>query len=87
METVPSARIADILREEIAIITGREKNEVEPDKSLAENGINSLGFVELLLAVEKHFQVKLMENAMSSADISSVNALAAKIAEITQACR
>ncbi|MFA6713921.1 MAG: acyl carrier protein [Victivallales bacterium] len=84
METVSPAQIADTLREEIAIITGREKNEVEPDKSLAENGINSLGFVELLLAVEKHFGIKLMENAMSNADISSVNALAAKIEKITR---
>jgi acyl carrier protein len=82
MADLPSERITDILREEIAIITGQEKEDIDPDKSVAENGINSLGFVELLLAVEKHFQVKLMENSMSNADISSVNALAAKIEKI-----
>lgn len=84
MTEFTAARIADILREETALITGQDKAEIDPDKSLAANGINSLGFVELLLAVEKHFQVKLMENAMRSADISSVNALAAKIEKISK---
>ena len=75
-------QIIEILREEIAIITNIEKNEIELDKSIATNGINSLGFVDLLLAVEKHFQIKLMDNAMSSEDVSSINALAAKIEKL-----
>ena len=75
-------RIADTLREEIAIITNVDKDRVEMDKSVAANGITSLGFVELLLAVEKHFKVKLMDNALSNADISSINTLAAKIEKL-----
>ena len=75
-------QIIEILCEEIAIITAVDKNKIELDKSIATNGINSLGFVDLLLVVEKHFQIKLMDNAMSSEDVSSINALAAKIEKL-----
>ena len=75
-------QIVELLREEITIITNSKKGEIEIDKSLATNGINSLGFVDLLLVVEKHFQIKLMDNAMTSEDVSSINALAAKIEKI-----
>lgn len=49
--------------------------------SLAENGIDSMGFVELLLSVKRLYGVNLVDAGLRSADVKSVAALAGKICE------
>lgn len=73
-----SAKLCD----EIALVTGVDKSEINADQSLSDNGVNSLGFVELLLAVEHEFGVKLMDNGLSRDNIASVHALAEKIIQL-----
>ena len=63
------------LLREISAITGREEAKLSAGLSLAENGIDSMGFVELLLSVN------LVDAGLRSADVKSVAALAEKICE------
>jgi acyl carrier protein len=70
------------LREEIALVAGIAGDEVNIELSLTDNGVNSLGFVELMLAIEQQFGVKLMESGLSREDLASVTALAEKIIQL-----
>ncbi len=72
------------LREEIALVSNRRSEDIKAELSLADNGINSLGFVELLLAVEQDFGVKLMDSALTSEELSSLEALAKKIIQLLE---
>lgn len=70
------------LREEIALVAGVASEEVNVELSLTDNGVNSLGFVELMLAIEQQFGVKLMDCGLSREDLSSITALAKKIIKL-----
>lgn len=70
--------VTEQLLREIRIITGGHA-ETDPDRSLADNGINSMGFMELLLAIESRFGVPLAERGVHAADTASVRALAHRI--------
>ncbi len=67
------------LREEIALVAGVPSNEIKTELSLTDNGVNSLGFVELMLAIEQQFGVKLMDSGLNREDLASITALAEKI--------
>ena len=71
--------ILKALIEEIALITGCECAQVKPDADLAENGIHSLGFIELLLAVKRRWQLDLTGGELGPEDVASVTALARRI--------
>lgn len=71
------------LCEELALVAGIASDEVNIELSLTDNGVNSLGFVELMLAIEQQFGVKLMDSGLSRQDISSITALAEKIIQLT----
>ena len=65
---------------EMALITGKPVGELDRSRSLAQNGINSMGFVELLLTVAKNWNVNLMDAGIGVADVRSVESLAERIA-------
>ncbi|MEI3039346.1 MAG: hypothetical protein V8T90_09825 [Victivallales bacterium] len=67
------------LLEEISVITGKTTEELDRKLSLAHNGINSMGFVELLLTVAKNWNVNLIDAGISMADVNSVESLAARV--------
>ena len=69
------------LLREISAITGREEAKLSAGLSLAENGIDSMWFVELLLSVKRLYGVNLVDAGLRSADVKSVAALAEKICE------
>lgn len=79
MNNVSIEEIARALRKEMSVITSREISKIDPEASLASNGINSMGFIELLLSVERLWNVKLVEAGLSMADVRTVNALAGRI--------
>ncbi|OQA85808.1 MAG: hypothetical protein BWY31_01708 [Lentisphaerae bacterium ADurb.Bin242] len=79
MNNVSIEEIARALRKEMSVITSREISKIDPEASLASNGINSMGFIELLLSVERLWDVKLVEAGLSMADVRTVNALAGRI--------
>ncbi len=70
--------VKDLLNE-ISIITGTPAEQTDPEQSLAANGINSMGFVELLLCAKRRWQVNLIECGIGTADVKSVRALAERI--------
>lgn len=72
--------VTEQLLREIRIISGgHAETDPDPDRSLADNGINSMGFMELLLAIESRFGVPLAERGVHSEDTASVRALARRI--------
>ncbi|MFZ2657746.1 MAG: acyl carrier protein [Victivallales bacterium] len=68
------------LLEEISAITGTDAKLIDPSLSLSQNGISSMGFVELLLGITREFKIELLNSEISSSDVASINAFAAKIA-------
>ena len=72
--------IEDILAAEVASILGLDEEKAPVDQPLDALGMDSMAFVELLVAVEQEFRVKLMRGDMSREDLRSISALAARIA-------
>ncbi len=79
MTDIAVEEIVRVLRKEISVITSRDMAKIDPEGSLASNGINSMGFIELLLAVERLWNVKLVDAGLAMADVRTVRALAGRI--------
>ena len=71
--------IEQILVREISIILGGEP--VGEDVPLHELGLDSMGFVELLVFIEKKFNLKLIESGLGRENFKTVRALANRIFE------
>jgi acyl carrier protein len=71
--------IEEILISEAASILAADRATIAPDVPLHEMGIDSLSFVELLVFIEKKFDLKLIESGLSQEDFQSISALAARI--------
>ena len=80
MSEINVEEVVGKLLEEMALITGKPVVELDRSRSLAQNGINSMGFVELLLTVAKNWNVNLMDAGIGVADVRSVESLAERIA-------
>ncbi len=73
--------IQTLVRETEIIFTGHSVK-ITPDAPLAALGFDSMSFVELLVAVERHYGVKLMELGMSPEDLKSLETLARRIHQV-----
>jgi phthiocerol/phenolphthiocerol synthesis type-I polyketide synthase C len=73
-------RVAGTLRAEIGRILNLATAKVEPDRQVLEMGLDSLMGMELRMAVEERFQVKL--SVMMLAQGATVNSLAQRIVEL-----
>lgn len=80
MSEINVEEVVGKLLEEMALITGKPVGELDRSRSLAQNGINSMGFVELLLTVAKNWNVNLMDAGIGVADVRSVESLSERIA-------
>lgn len=80
MSEINVEEVVGKLLEEMALIIGKPVGELDRSRSLAQNGINSMGFVELLLTVAKNWNVNLMDAGIGVADVRSVESLAERIA-------
>lgn len=81
MSEITVEEITVKLLEEISVITGKKPDELDRSLPLTHNGINSMGFVELLLTVAKNWNVNLIDAGISIADVNSVESLAARIGQ------
>jgi acyl carrier protein len=72
--------IEDKLRQGIASITSRDKSSIAVETPLHEMGIDSLSFVEILVFIEKSFNLRLIELDLTKKDLETVDALASFIA-------
>ena len=80
MSEIEVEEVVGKLLEEMALITGKPVGELDRSRSLAQNGINSMGFVELLLTVAMNWNLNLMVAGIGVADVRSVESLAERIA-------
>lgn len=71
--------IEETLIKEVAAILSMEQGSIGPEVPLHEMGLDSLGFVELLVVIEKTFKIRLMESGLTRSDFRTVRSLSAKI--------
>lgn len=74
--------IEQIVIKEVATILAIDAEEINAQSNLAELGLDSLSFVELLVLIEKQFGINLMESGLSKEDFKSIRSLAQRINEI-----
>ena len=74
--------IEEILVTEAASILAVDPAVVGADAPFQSLGMNSLGFVELLVVIEKTFNLKLMETNLSKDDFQTIRSLALRISEM-----
>jgi acyl carrier protein len=63
----------------ISTITNQDAAEISPDKPFHELGIDSLGFVEILVFIEKTLKLQLIASQLNRKDFESVRALSTYI--------
>lgn len=68
--------IEDILLKGISSITNRDLSQTSPETSFQEIGIDSLGFVEILVFIEKKFNLQLIATDLTKKDFESIHRLA-----------
>ena len=71
--------IEDSLIRGISSITSKPESSVAPDKPLHELGIDSLGFVEILVFIERNFNLQLISTDLTKKDFETIHNLASFI--------
>jgi len=71
--------IEDKLVQGIASIANRDATTIAPGKPFHELGIDSLGFVEILVFIEKTFQLKLIASDLTKQDFETIHSVASYI--------
>ncbi len=71
--------IENTLVEGIASIIAADKTSLAVDQPFHELGVDSLGFVEILVFIEKTFKLQLIQSDLTKKDFESVRALASFI--------
>ncbi|MFA5087666.1 MAG: phosphopantetheine-binding protein [Candidatus Omnitrophota bacterium] len=74
--------IEAVLTRQAAAILSVSADQVKADAPLHTLGVDSLGFVELLVFIEKEFKIKLMESGMTRDDFRTIHALAKCISQV-----
>ena len=71
--------IEEQLIQGIASITNRDASSLSVDKPFHELGIDSLGFIEILVFIEKTFKLQLIASDLTKKDFETIHALASFI--------
>ena len=80
--TMTQREIEEIIKKEIYIILGG-KTEVRPDELLHNLGMDSMGFVELLVFIEKRFGIRLVDSGLNKEDFRTARSLSTCISKKT----
>ena len=72
------------LKEHVAFLLGVEAASLAADQPLHQLGLDSMGFVDLLVFIEKQFGLSLMNSGLSQEDFASLTVLARRIAGALQ---
>lgn len=73
--------IEDRLVQGIASITSRDKSSIAVDTPFHTLGIDSLGFLEVLVFIEKAFKLQLIETDLTKKDFETIHSLASFISQ------
>ncbi|RJQ13942.1 MAG: acyl carrier protein [Nitrospiraceae bacterium] len=68
--------IQDTLIKGIASITSKDESSIAVDVPFHKLGIDSLGFVEILVFIEKTFNLQLIESGLDRKDFETIHSLA-----------
>lgn len=71
--------IENTLIQGISTISNRNASEFTPDRPFHDIGVDSLGFVEILVFIEKSFKLELIGSDLTKKDFATVRTLAAFI--------
>ena len=69
------------VRAHVAMLVGAEAGQVATDKPLHLLGLDSMGFVDLLVFIEKQFDLSLMSSGLSQNDFASLSVLTQRIVQ------
>jgi acyl carrier protein len=72
------------LRTHVAMLVGVEAAQVATDRPLHLLGLDSMGFVDLLVFIEKQFGLSLMSSGLAHEDFASLSVLAQRIVQASQ---
>jgi acyl carrier protein len=67
------------LIEGISLIANKDRSAIVADKPFHELGIDSLGFVEILVFIEKTFKLQLIASDLTRKDFETIHSLASFI--------
>ncbi len=73
------AEIESFLVRELATVLATDEESITPQTPLASLGVDSIRFVEILIAVEKEYGVRLIEAGLTREDLRDVASLARRI--------
>jgi len=68
------------LKERIAFLLEKDVSAISGDQPLHEMGLDSIAFVDLLVFIEKKFNLALASSGLNQEDFASLNGLAQRIA-------
>jgi acyl carrier protein len=72
------------LQAHVAMLVGVEAEQVATDQPLHELGLDSMGFVDLLVFIEKGFGLSLMSSGLGQDDFASLDVLTHRIVQASQ---
>ena len=73
--------VEEKLIEGISAIMSMDRSSLGPDIPFKELGLDSLGFVEVLVFIEKTFKLNLVELDLTKKDFETINSLATFISK------
>jgi acyl carrier protein len=79
LTTMNVQEIENTLINGIASISNQDVSAVAPDKPFHELGIDSLGFIEVLVFIEKTFKLPLIASDLTKKDFETIHSLASYI--------
>ena len=71
------------LRGHVAMLLGVDAEQVATDQPLHLLGLDSMGFVDLLVFIEKHFNLPLMSSGLAHEDFASLAVLAQRVVQVS----
>jgi len=80
--TMTVQEIEHKLTELVASLTNRDGTTIGPDTPFQELGIDSLGFVEILVFIEKTFKLELIASDLTRKDFETIHTLASFISRL-----
>jgi acyl carrier protein len=72
--------VIEQLKERIAFLLDKDVSIILGDQPLHEMGLDSIAFVDLLVFIEKQFNLALASSGLNPEDFASLNGLAQRIA-------
>ena len=80
--TMTVQEIEHKLTELVASLTNCDRTTIGPDTPFQELGIDSLGFVEILVFIEKTFKLQLIASDLTRKDFETIHTLASFISRL-----